>query len=242
MRVLAQEWDGKPFALFGRDHLLALTLVVVFQVVLLWRFQTSDAATRRTVRAALVAALWGQELSYHAWRASIGTWTVKEMLPLHLCSQAVWLGGIMLLTRSHRLYEFVYFAALAGATQALATPDAGSYGWPHYRFVQFFASHGLILSAPLWMTFVEGHRPTAASAVKAAAVTIGSGLALVPLNRRLGSNYMFSARKPDTASPLDAMPAWPRYLPIMGALVIAAYGALYAPWAIAARVTARGAP
>lgn len=232
MRVFDGDWDGPPFELFGREHLLALTLVVVVQVVLLWRFRRADAAARRSARWAITAALWAQEVSYHVWRASIGTWTPREMLPLHLCSQAVWLGGLMLLTRNRRLYEYIYFAALAGAGMALATPDAGRYGWPHYRFVQFFVSHGLIMLPPLWLTFVEGFRPTPSSVLKAFGYTAASGMAVLPLNLRLGSNYMFTARKPDSASLLDRLPAWPRYLPIVGGLVLAAYGALYAPWAL----------
>lgn len=232
MRVFDREWDGPAFELFGREHLLALTLVVVIQVVLLWRFRRADEATRRSARWAITATLWAQEVGYHVWRASIGTWTPREMLPLHLCSQAVWLGGLMLLTRSQRLYDYVYYAALAGASMALATPDAGPYGWPHYRFWQFFISHGLIVFAPLWMTFVEGHRPGRGSALRASAVSAASGLALIPLNLRLGSNYMFTARKPDSASLLDKLPPWPRYLPFMGAAVLAVYAALGAPWAL----------
>ncbi len=233
MDVFSPTWDGPPFELFGREHLLALTLVVLFQVVLVWRFRGADAATRRRVRWGLVAALWAQEVSYHVWRLASGTWTYQEMLPLHLCSQAVWLGGLALLTRGPRLASYVYFVALAGASQALATPDAGPYGWPHYRFVQFFVSHGLIVSAPLWLSLVEGRRPTATGLAAAAAGTIASGLALIPLNRRLGSNYMFSARKPDTASLLDKLPPWPHYLGVVAGLVVAVYGALYAPWAVA---------
>lgn len=232
MDVFARDWDGPAFELFGREHLLALTLVVVAQVVLVWRFRRADAATQRSVRWALVAALWSQEIGYHVWRLSVGTWTPREMLPLHLCSQAVWLGGVMLLTRNQRLYEYVYFAALAGAVMALATPDAGRYGFPHYRFWQFFVSHGLIMAAPVWMTFGEGRRPGPDSLGRAVAATLASGLAVLPLNLRLGANYMFTARKPDSASLLDRLPPWPRYLPVMSALVAAAYGALYAPWAV----------
>lgn len=239
MNPFDPDWTGPPFELFGRDHLLALTLVATALVVLTWRFARADEATKRSVRWGLVAALWAQEVSYHVWRLTAGTWTVKEMLPLHLCSQAVWVGGLMLLARSRRLYEYVYFAALAGGGMALATPDAGRYGWPHYRFWQFFVSHGLIVAAPVWLTFGERMRPKASSVLRAAAITAASGLAVLPLNRRIGSNYMFTARKPESASLLDRLPPWPRYLPIMGALVLAAYGVLYAPWAIRDAVASR---
>ena len=46
------------------------------------------------------------------------------------------------------------------AIQALATPDLGIYGFPHFRFFQTFLSHGLIVTSAIYMTVVEGFRPT----------------------------------------------------------------------------------
>ena len=228
----AEHWTGDDFELLGEEHLLALTLIVIFEILLLNRMRDADETTRRTVRWGLVAALWAQEVSYHIWRLATHTWTVRQMLPLHLCSVMVWLGGLTMLTRSYRLYEYVYFAALAGAALALATPDVGRFGFPHYRFFQFFASHGLILTAPLWMTFVEGYRPTAASLRRAIGGTAAWASGVFWVNRRVGSNYMFVNRKPDTTSVLDAIPPWPRYLPIMAGAVVGLFALLYAPWAI----------
>ena len=82
------------------------------------------------------------------------------MLPLQLCSVLVWASAAMLLTRSYRLYEFVYFLGIGGATQALLTPDAGIYGFPHYRWFQTFLAHILIISSAVYMTVVEHYRPT----------------------------------------------------------------------------------
>ncbi len=235
----AEHYAGDDFVLFSDEHLLILTLVVLFELLLIARFRDADEATRRTVRRALVAGLWAQEVSYHIWRLATHTWTPREMLPLHLCSAAVWLSGVMLLTRSRRLYEVIYFAALTGATIALATPDIGRFGAPHFRFFQFFASHALIDAAPLWMTFVEGYRPTPASIGRAAAATATWAAGVFVVNRRLGSNYMFVNRKPATASALDALPPWPTYLPIMAGGVLGAFALLYAPWAIRDAVAAR---
>jgi hypothetical integral membrane protein (TIGR02206 family) len=70
------------------------------------------------------------------------------MLPLQICSLMVWVSGIMLVTRSFKIYEFAYFLGIGGGLQALATPDLGIYGFPHFRFFQTFLSHGLIVAAP----------------------------------------------------------------------------------------------
>lgn len=237
----AEHFRGAPFEQFGDEHLLALTLVVLWQVLLLSRFRAADPATRRTMRGALTGALWAQEAGYHLWRAVTGTWTPREMLPLHLCSAAIWVGGVMLLTRSYALYEFCYFGAIVGASLALLTPDLGPFGAPHYRFFQFFESHGLILTAPLWMTFVEGFRPSVGSLARASAGTAAYGLLVFAANRRLGSNYMFLNGKPPMRTPLDALPPWPRYLPIMGAGVAGLFALLFAPWALADAQGVRGA-
>lgn len=228
----AEHFAGRRFELFGPDHLLALTLVVLWQVLLIKRFRGAGPAARAWMRRAIVGVLWTQEASYHLWRAATGTWRKEEMLPLHLCSAGVWAGGIMLLTRSYLLYEFCYFGALVGASIALLTPDIGRFGAPHFRFVQFFVSHGLILTAPLWMTFVEGFRPRPRSLGRAIVGTAGYAALVFAANRRLGSNYMFLNRKPATASPLDALPPWPRYLVPMAGAVAGLFALLYSPWAI----------
>jgi hypothetical integral membrane protein (TIGR02206 family) len=82
------------------------------------------------------------------------------------------------------------------------------------------------------MTLVEGYRPTGASLKR---VIIGSNLymlAIFILNFIIGSNYMFIARKPDTASLLDVLPAWPWYIPIIELLGLVFVLVFYAPFAI----------
>lgn len=215
----AEHWQGDSFRAGSRAHLAILTLVVLFQVLLLDRFGDADEATKRRVRQGLVVALWGQELGYHAWRLATRTWSPREMLPLHLCSVAVWAGGVSLLTRNQRLFDHTYFVALTGALIGLATPDIGRFGAPHYRFFQFFVSHGLLLTSSLWLARGEKMRPSRGAVGRAFLGTaLHAGVAFA-VNRKLGSNYMFVNRKPATASVLDRLPGWPGYLPLMGGAV-----------------------
>ena len=196
----AEEWSGPAFELFGADHRRMLTLIVLLEVLLLKRGRSAGPAARRRRRRLLASGLVAQELSYHAWRARTGTWRVDEMLPLHLCSASVWLGAAMLWTGSHRLYQWVYFAGISGAAVALATPDVGRFGAPHYRFWQFFASHGLILTAPLWMTFVEGARPAprSRSCSVASAKLRSLRCSMLGVHQRCGSPSAPEARSSST--------------------------------------------
>lgn len=233
MDLFARDYIGSRFVLGGTAHLAALACVALLGVWLVRRFRGADEPARRRVRWALLLTLWGNELGYHAWRLAIGTWTPREMLPLHLCSLLVWADGALLLTRSRRLYEFAYFLGLAGATQALLTPDIGPYGFPHYRFAQFFVSHGILVTVALWFTLVEGHRPTWASLARVLGALVPYALVVYGVNSVVGSNYLFVNRKPSTRSLLDILPAWPGYLPFLAAIAVAACVLLYLPFALA---------
>ena len=222
---------GPPFRLFGTRHLLALagTGLGVAGTIALGRRQ--GEAGRRATKAAIIAGLWGQEVAYHAWKARHGAWNLQEMLPLHLCSVLVWAGGTNLIRPTQLGDDITWFWGLSGTPQALLTPDLADFGDRHFRFHQFFISHGFLLTVPLWQVFVEGRRPTAAGGVRAFGVLLAQAALAHAVNRRLGSNYMFVTRKLETASILDKLPPWPRYIPMLFGAVGVALGALTLPFA-----------
>src|SRR5512134_2340437 len=101
----AADYPGPAFELFSPPHWAALAVVVLLNFFLL-RFRGTSETTRRTVRWTLALILWVNELAWHIWNNWVGIWTIQTMLPLHLCSLLVWIGGFMLVTRSYRIYEF----------------------------------------------------------------------------------------------------------------------------------------
>lgn len=228
----AKDWTGAPFELFGTAHLIALALVALANVALFYvRNHTSETA-RRNIRYGMAIFLILNETAWHLWKWSIGEWTVQMMLPLHLCSVLVWLSAYMLITKNRAIYEFAYLLGIAGALQALLTPDAGIYGFPHFRFFQTMLSHGVIVTAALYMTIVEGFRPTWASVRR---VLVGSylyALHVWVINDLIGSNYLYIAHKPETASLIDVLPPWPGYIPIILALAVIFILLFYLPFAI----------
>lgn len=224
---------GPPFRLFGALHVRALvaTGLGVAATIAIGRCQ--DESGRRRTKRLVVAGLWGQEVAHHAWKRRHGAWNLRTMLPLHLCSVLVWVGGANLIRPTRLGDDITWYWGLAGAPQALLTPDLADFGDHHVRFHQFFASHGVLLMIPLWRLVIEGRRPTAAGGVRAYGMLLAhAGLAHL-VNRQLGSNYMFVSRKPDTASLLDRMPPWPGYIPHLMAIGAAVFVAFGAPFVIA---------
>lgn len=232
MELFAWDYHGDPFVLFGTAHLVALGLILLFNLSFLLIRSEKRAAWRKPLRVSMAVVLIVNELGWHLWNLVNGQWTVQTMLPLHLCSLFVFLSAIMLLTRNYPIYEFAYFLGIGGALQALLTPDAGIYGFPHYRFLQTMISHGLIVSASVYMTLVEGFRPTWRSLGKVALWGNVYMAVVFALNQLLGSNYMYLAHKPATASALDLLGPWPVYLFWLEVIAVVVFSLLYLPFAI----------
>jgi len=230
-QFFAGNYTGNTFELFGTAHIAVLVVLVLLNIYLI-RFKNAEDKTKTKVRWTLALVLWGNEIAWHWWNYSVGKWTIQTMLPLQLCSVLVWVGALMLVTKSYRIYEFMYLMGIGGAIQALATPDLSVYGFPHFRFFQTFISHGLIVTSAIYMTIVEGYRPTWKSLLR---VAIWMNIYMVPiyfLNNAIGSNYLMINHKPETASLLDLLPPWPIYVLYMEALGIITFLLLYIPFAI----------
>lgn len=221
---------AEPFRLFGPAHLVALG-VVGAGIASLGCLRGRRPETVARVKTGLVAAAFGQELFLHAWRAATGRWSLAEMLPMHACTWALWLGGVGALTGNTTMRDYSYYLGIAGATQALLTPDLAEYGPGNVQFAQFFASHGLIVAIPMHLVAHEGYRPTWAGAARTLGVLAGQGVLAYGVNRRVRSNYLFVSRKPATASLLDRLPPWPGYVPVLYALAAGGIAVLTLPFA-----------
>ncbi len=225
------DYTGNPFVLFGTWHLVSIAFFVLLNFALLGFRKTSEK-TRKAVRITMAIILWVNEAAWHVWNLYWGHWNVQTMLPLHVCSIMIWLAGFMLIFKNYRIYEFAYFMGISGALQAFLTPDAGIYGFPHFRVLQTQIAHGMLITATIFMTTVEGMRPTWKSFWR---VVVGANIAMVAvfcINLLLGSNYMMLNGKPATASLLNVLPDWPWYIPFLELIGFVMFLLLYLPFIV----------
>jgi len=231
-QYFALHYAGPPFELYGTGHIIALTIIALACLSLLYFRNVWDERQKRIFRYSVGIFLIVDELSWHAWAAYWGVWSVQTMLPLHMCSLMVWLSAYMLFTKNYKIYEIAYFLGIGGATQALLTPDASGYGFPHFRAFQTFIAHGLLVLIPIYMTLVEGYRPTLQSFKQ---VYIWTNIYMIPvffLNLLIGSNYLFIAHKPDFPTLLDLLAPWPWYVLELEAVGFMILFILYLPFLI----------
>jgi hypothetical integral membrane protein (TIGR02206 family) len=229
-QFFARDYAGAPFVLLGPPHLAFLAFVALAcALVIAFRDKFSP---RHGVffRWFLAVCLVVNELAYHAWHIYYGLWSIRYQLPLHICSVMVFASAVMLVTRSYRIYEFAYFLGIGAAMQALLTPDAGIYGFPHFRFFQTLTAHGLIVFSAVYMTAVEKFRPYPKSLVR---VFIGMNAYMAVIfvvNRMIGSNYLYIMGKPESASLIDYLGPWPWYILSLEAIGAAICLLLYLPF------------
>ncbi len=226
-------YDGSPFVLFGTAHLTAIAIITLCCFSFLYFRKIWGEKERKIVRWVFAIAIVATESSLHIWSIYWGIWDIQTMLPLHMCAVLIWLSSYMLVTKNYAIYEFVYFMGLGGAMQAVLTPaDAAAYNFPHFRIMQTFIAHGLLINIAIYMTVVEGFRPTLQSFKR---VFIGTNLYMIPvffLNLAIGSNYLFVAGKPDFPTLLDMLAPWPWYIFEIEAIAFAIFFILYIPFLI----------
>ena len=219
-----------PFQLFGTPHIVALVAMVVVSVVLsvTVRRLDSERATRG-VCVVFATVMLANQIVYWSYRfVTVGAGVfVREHLPLHVCGMTVLLSVATLLWRGRFTYELLYFWGLAGATNAMVTPELAE-GFPHYVFFQYFISHGGIVAAAVFATWGLGMRPTFKSLIRAFVAMNAMAAIVACINLLLDSNYMYLCEVPVTASPFLFFP-WPWYVAWLEVLALAFFGLLYLP-------------
>jgi hypothetical integral membrane protein (TIGR02206 family) len=99
-------------------------------------------------------------------------------------------------------------------------------------FFQYFISHGLIITSAIYMTAVEGFRPTLKSIPRVVIWMNIYVLIVFFINVAIGSNYLMINEKPDTPSLLDLLPEWPVYILYMELIGLIFVLLLYLPFAV----------
>lgn len=205
--------SGPAFEMFSAAHLVALVIIfVVFLTLFLSKKKwILKQQTRKLAEQLFAISLLGMELLYHVWMYATGNWHVNSSLPLELCSISLLVAIILLWTGNRHLYDFVLFAGIGGALQALATPVL-DLSFPHFRYFHFFYTHGGIILTALYFTWIKGYQPTFKGVIKTMFMLNGVAVFVFMINWLTKGNYMFLRMKPSTGSLLDYLGPYPWYL------------------------------
>ena len=216
------------FVLFSPLH-WGILLTAPILGLLLGRMARREPRWNLPIRWSLGIALLAGELFWYPWLHFAMDNHFPYGLPLQLCGYSAFAGSVAALTLSQRLFEFSYYAGLAGAYMALLTPELWA---PCLSFptIYFFLSHILVVVIPLFLAASRTLALSRLSWLNAFFVTVALAALTGLFDWATGANYMYLRAKPAAASPFDFMGPWPLYLLPTAALALTLYFLLYLPW------------
>lgn len=199
--------------MFSVEHWSAIAAFILCILILFFtrdRWLKSEKGLLRLERL-FGLSLLGMDIVYHIWLIQTDRWELRNSLPLELCSISLLLTIVLLWTGNRLVYQFVFYAGIGGAIQAMITPVL-DMNYPHFRYFHFFYTHAGIILTALYFTWVKGYRPT----FKGILTTMLALNILLPfvfwINSLVDGNYMFLQRKPAGGSLLDFLGPYPFYI------------------------------
>jgi hypothetical integral membrane protein (TIGR02206 family) len=216
-----------PFHAFGPAHLAVIGAVPALAAVLAW-MQRRLPAGSRVIRYSLAVLLLVNFIAYYAGFALSGEPLFPGHLPLELCDVSVIVVIAVLVTMKPAVFDVAYYWALAGAGNALFTPNFAQASW--FVWVQYFVSHGLIVVATLYLIWSRQARPRPGSVARAMVAT--NLYAVIPgvWDYVYQTDYMYLRDKPPTPTLLSVLGPWPWYIIACEVLAFALFYLLYLPF------------
>lgn len=214
---------------FSTEHLITMAIIFTLSIFL-FVYRKKLEGKRKLFRYALASIILMVNVWYHLWLVSEHAWSVKKALPLQLSDLAALLAIVMLLTRSERVFQFMYFAGLGSAIQAIVTPDLYHFSFPHFLYFQSFISHGGVVLSCLLMVVAFSYRPTIRSLWVTVLIVNLYAVCVFFINKQLGSNYMYIMKKAGMNTILTILGPWPWYLLSVEILMILSFYLLYSPF------------
>jgi len=207
---------------FGGDHIGAIAALVGACAAAAWlgrRLRGTPAAL--ILGRALAVVLLAAQIADPFIAADLGWLSWQNSLPLELCDASAFAAIVALWSHRQAAFELAYFWGLAGAAQAVLSPDI-TVAFPELEFLRFFALHIGIVAGVFYVGPGLGLRPRRGAEWRALGWTLVYVAFIGLIDFSLDANYMYLRRKP-AASPLDWFGPWPWYL--FGGIAMA--GVLY---------------
>jgi hypothetical integral membrane protein (TIGR02206 family) len=180
------------------------------------------------------AVLMADAVSYAVAQAVGGPWSAETDLPLALCNMAVPVAAAACVWRVPVLVELTWFWGLAGALQAVVTPDL-DVGFPRLVFFQYVVGHVAIVTAALFLVVGMRITPRPGAVWRTFAVTVAYTAFVGIVDWISGANYMFLRHPPSNWTVLRLLGPWPWYIAGAAALGLVLLALLNLPFWYARR-------
>jgi hypothetical integral membrane protein (TIGR02206 family) len=224
----------QKFKAFSLPHILFLlaTLSIIIMLVL-YKEETKNTKAKLYLRYTIAVLLFGSEASKQIADLLKGGWNIQWSLPLHLCGITSIICIIMLITKSHGLFEVMYFWSLIGSTLAMILPDL-NVSYTSITFWAFMISHSMNIIAVVYMMIAYKYRPTMNSMKKTFIYTNVYMICIAGFNYIVGSQYYYfylcKDPSPGFVNPFKAVTSWLEIILLLEVLTIIMLFLSYLPY------------
>ncbi len=219
---------------FSPTHITSVLLSLMLAAVALYLFRRQKAESRETILRVLVLFMAASEAADWIWYILIGHYSLRNCLPLHMCSISIFIEFAAVFSRRNTLLkEFAYALSMPAALFALATP-----GWAYplisFEYLRSLTNHLLLVLVPALIVWGNGFRPDYRRLPKCFLYLLFLAGIAAASNFLLGSNYMFLSYVPRDTT-LQVFEIWlghPGYIFLEAGLILIIWAILYLPWIV----------
>src|SRR5438876_11926400 len=211
------------------EHLVPLGLLAVAAALLCAAARRAPGRWLEWVAAVIALTIVLTELSWQPYVLANHSWSAAFSLPVQLCDVGGFMAAAALIWRQALLVEIAYFWGLGGTLQALLTPDLRDH-FPTFPYLQFYATHDLVVLAALFLVIGLGLQPRAGAVRRVFLITLAFAAAIGLIDLVTGGNYLYLRQVPAEGSLLSVMGPWPWYIAVGALLTLIVLTVLDAPF------------
>lgn len=212
--------------LYSLQHLIPVLLCIVLVVLVFkYRVQIRNLKNEKYIRYTFIAILILSEISIALWRGLTGTYNITHTLPLHLCSFSALMIEIVMITKSRKIMDYIYYISIGGAFIAMVYPDL-RFSFTQFRYLEFFIFHIVIVVSIFYMVFVHRLIPSKSALWKSFISVHVLAIPIVIFNSIVGGSYWMLVH---TSVPLlkQLFGPWPQYIIGLEILLFVLFGINY---------------
>jgi len=221
------------FHAYSPAHLTVIFLTITLPFVLAAIVRRGKSPlVERSIVFSLSIVLVLNYAAYMMFVRRLGGVSWQHALPLQLCDWGMVVVIVAMWTGNQRWFEVAYFWGLGGTLQAVLTPNL-PFGFPDFRFFDFFISHSGIIVGVVFLMLVHRYRPRLMSIPRVFAWSELYFIITFIADALTGYNYGFLLHKPEAFSILDFLSdSRLLYLVQLHGVALLFFLGLYAPFAI----------
>jgi|GEM_PF-3580612 len=187
-------------------------IILFFAIYIIYKYQDKirNSSKEKFIRYTIAGMMLLGEISYMTWNfihslddqvRFIGT------LPLHLCSYAIFGLMFVLVTKSQKVYNYIYIFGIVSAL-ALIFPNV-NHGFNSFRYYQLFFSHSLLMIALVYMYKIHNFYPKKQDLVKSFILLQIIIVFSLAINILLDTSFLFIG---PGNKPIDFAWDWPLHM------------------------------